>query len=62
MPDTPEKAESKAVAPEKPAPVSSPGRSQSQERPDVVAFKNVTKSFKEGGSARVAIQDINFVV
>src|SRR5204863_9882695 len=31
-------------------------------RPDVVVFKNVTKSFKEGASARVAIQDISFVV
>jgi len=31
-------------------------------RPDVVAFKNVTKSFKDGATSRVAIQDISFVV
>src|SRR6266581_6390061 len=32
------------------------------ERPDVVVFKNVTKSFGEGADAKVAIQDISFVV
>src|SRR4051812_34006445 len=31
-------------------------------RPDVVVFKNVTKSFGEGAKAKVAIQDISFVV
>src|SRR2546426_8307457 len=30
--------------------------------PDVVVFKNVTKSFGEGPDAKVAIQDISFVV
>jgi NitT/TauT family transport system ATP-binding protein len=30
--------------------------------PDVVAFKNVTKSFGSGHGAKVAIQDISFVV
>jgi len=32
------------------------------ERPDVVVFKNVTKSFGEGPNAKVAIEDISFVV
>src|SRR5262245_42508783 len=31
-------------------------------RPDVVVFKNVTKSFGHGPSAKVAIQDISFAV
>src|SRR6266536_2770448 len=31
-------------------------------RPDVVIFKNVTKSFGAGLAARVAIQDISFVI
>src|SRR5215467_1120637 len=35
---------------------------QSAERPDVVVFKNVTKSFGAGPAARVAIQDISFVI
>jgi NitT/TauT family transport system ATP-binding protein len=35
---------------------------QSSERPDVVVFKNVTKSFGTGPAARVAIQDISFVI
>ncbi len=32
------------------------------ERPDVVVFKNVTKSFGSGPDAKVAIQDVSFVV
>src|SRR6266581_413500 len=32
------------------------------ERPDVVVFKNVTKSFGEGADAKVAIENISFVV
>jgi len=35
---------------------------QSSSRPDVVVFKNVTKSFGAGPAARVAIQDISFVI
>src|SRR3989441_12120158 len=31
-------------------------------RPDVVVFKNVTKKFGHGPEAKVAIQDISFVV
>ena len=30
--------------------------------PDVVVFKNVTKSFGRGPDAKIAIQDISFVV
>jgi|ERR1051326_529592 NitT/TauT family transport system ATP-binding protein len=36
--------------------------SESSKRPDVVTFKNVTKSFGVGPAARVAIQDISFVI
>ena len=32
------------------------------ERPDVVVFKNVTKKFGEGPNAKVAIEDVSFVV
>src|SRR5258705_2669215 len=35
---------------------------QSSNRPDVVVFKNVTKSFGAGPAARVAIEDISFVI
>jgi NitT/TauT family transport system ATP-binding protein len=35
---------------------------QPSSRPDVVVFKNVTKSFGAGPAARVAIQDISFVI
>jgi NitT/TauT family transport system ATP-binding protein len=37
-------------------------KTQSSNRPDVVVFKNVTKSFGSGPAARVAIQDISFVI
>jgi NitT/TauT family transport system ATP-binding protein len=51
------------VAPEKsaaPTPVSGPKKAEY--RPDVVVFKNVTKSFHLGHEAKVAIQDVSFVV
>jgi NitT/TauT family transport system ATP-binding protein len=35
---------------------------QSANRPNVVVFKNVTKSFGAGAAARIAIQDISFVI
>src|SRR5580765_3109300 len=35
---------------------------ESSNRPDVVVFKNVTKSFGSGPATRVAIQDISFVI
>jgi NitT/TauT family transport system ATP-binding protein len=44
----------KAAAPEAPAAPASP--------PDVVVFNKVTKRFGEGPEARVAIQDVSFVV
>jgi len=63
MPDHAEKSDSKPVAQEKLSPSGSHGEAKADSaRPDVVVFKNVTKSFKEGASARVAIQDICFVV
>lgn len=53
-----------------PAPVASaphpssskPAEAKPATRPDVVVFKNVTKSFGVGPAARVAIQDISFVI
>ncbi len=30
--------------------------------PDVVTFKNVSKSFGEGAEAKLALQDINFTI
>jgi NitT/TauT family transport system ATP-binding protein len=40
-----------------------PGETQLKSpRPDVVAFKNVTKIFGQGPEAKVAIQDVSFVV
>src|SRR6476646_645972 len=37
-------------------------KTQPSNRPDVVVVKNVTKSFGAGPAARVAIQDISFVI
>jgi NitT/TauT family transport system ATP-binding protein len=63
MPDSADKAEAKPAAPAKATHSVEPGQVKAETaRPDVVAFKNVTKSFKEAGSSRVAIQDICFVV
>ena len=63
MPDSTDKTEAKPPTPAKATHPPSPGAAKPEmPRPDVVAFKNVTKSFKEGGSSRVAIQDICFVV
>jgi len=39
-----------------------PGEAQPAERPHVVVFKDVTKSFGVGPAARVAIQDVSFVI
>jgi len=52
-----------AATPEK-APVPGPAAAATPAGPppDVVVFKNVTKSFGEGAGAKVAIQDISFVV
>jgi NitT/TauT family transport system ATP-binding protein len=51
------------AAPEKPAAHSAVAAPHSvPERPDVVVFKHVSKSFGEGANARLAIEDISFVV
>jgi NitT/TauT family transport system ATP-binding protein len=56
---------SPAPAPEKPphtpAPTTPP-TPQANARPDVVVFKNVTKAFGHGPNAKVAIENISFVV
>jgi NitT/TauT family transport system ATP-binding protein len=44
------------------AATSKPAEAQTSSRPHVVVFKNVTKSFGSGPAARVAIQDISFVI
>jgi len=63
MPDSADKTETKPSAPVNATHLVAPGEAKAETaRPDVVVFKNVTKSFKEAGSARVAIQDICFVV
>jgi len=51
--------ELKSPEPGVPAPAPAPGMAV---RPDVVAFRKVTKCFGEGPDAKVAIQDISFVV
>jgi NitT/TauT family transport system ATP-binding protein len=38
------------------------GSSSPAQAPDVVVFKNVTKSFGEGPAAKIAVQDVSFVV
>lgn len=43
-------------------PASGTATSAQATRPDVVTFKNVTKSFGAGAAARVAIEDISFVI
>ncbi len=51
------------VAAEKP--VSPPGTAEAKpvgDRPHVVVFKNVTKSFRDGPNSRVAIENVSFVV
>ena len=52
---------SSATASEGPAPAS-PQSSSPSAAPDVVVFKNVTKSFGPPHAAKVAIQDVSFVV
>ncbi len=43
-------------------PAAGPEKKESAARPDVVVFKNVTKSFGAGPEKKVAIQDVSFVV
>jgi NitT/TauT family transport system ATP-binding protein len=48
-------------AAEKSTATAAPSRSKAP-RPDVVVFKNVSKSFHEGPDARLALSDVSFVV
>lgn len=57
-PKTPEQKHAAA----QPTAAGKPAEVQPSSRPDVVVFKNVTKSFGAGPAARVAIQDISFVI
>jgi len=59
----PAKATSHTDPPQRPASggASEPGKT-ADARPDVVVFKNVTKSFGPAHQAKMAIQDISFVV
>src|ERR1051326_8474318 len=58
-----EKTEAKGPLAEKAAALAAAGPLKAETaRPDVVVFKNVTKSFKEGADSRVAIEDICFTV
>ena len=66
MPDDSHPSESAAPRDEKrippegsPAAPSEPGL---QARPDVVSFKQVSKSFGDGAGAKVALQDVNFTI
>jgi len=61
--NNPPAATPKAAAPAGPAAPVPPGPGPSAAaRPDIVVFKNVTKSFGHGQEAKVAIQDVSFVV
>ena len=62
MPDGAEKTEPKPALQKAIVPTTPREPKPETTRPDVVAFKNVTKSFKEGAESRVAIEDICFVV
>jgi NitT/TauT family transport system ATP-binding protein len=50
------------AAPPSSSPQSKATGTQTSNRPDVVVFKNVTKTFGSGAAARVAIQDVCFVI
>ncbi len=56
---TPSQGPASAGSPTPSAPAAEP---KAPVRPDVVVFKNVTKSFGEGPNAKVAIQDITFTI
>ena len=52
-----------AETPPDPAPPASEPKSAAPPKlPEVVAFRNVTKSFGEGEEKKVAIEDVSFVV
>ena len=58
----PAKAAPQTEAPERSASSAKEPGKTANPRPDVVVFKNVTKSFGPAHQAKVAIQDISFVV
>ncbi len=63
MSDTQPKNPGPASIPAKgPAPAASGAAPALASRPDVVVFKNVTKSFGRGAESKVAIQNVSFVV
>ena len=63
MSETPTSAPAPAATPAPGAAAGSPpAQAEPSARPDVVAFKNVTKTFGEGEDAKVAIKDVSFVV
>jgi NitT/TauT family transport system ATP-binding protein len=57
-----EASASKSTPPDKPAASSSPEAKPATNRPDVVVFNNVTKTFGRGPDAKLAIKDISFCV
>ena len=59
MPEKDNKSEHKAAETAKAEDLSA---TKSAHRPNVVVFKNVTKKFGSGSNAKVAIQDVSFVV
>lgn len=61
-PNTPKGAPDPAPkeTPVQPAPA--PSATTPASRPDVVVFKNVTKTFGQGAEAKIALQDVSFVV
>ncbi len=59
MPEKENKPEHKAAETAKAEDLSAP---KTTHRPNVVVFKNVTKKFGSGPNAKVAIQDVSFVV
>jgi NitT/TauT family transport system ATP-binding protein len=54
--------EPKPAEPREKGHATEPQDAKSTERPDVVVFKNVTKTFGNGPNAKPAIEDISFVV
>jgi NitT/TauT family transport system ATP-binding protein len=51
-----------AASPSTPVPASSAPASASESLPELVRFDKVTKSFGEGPDARIAVQDVSFVI
>ena len=62
MPDDAAKTEQTQPAGKPEAATEKSGNGTATARPDVVAFKNVTKSFRDGAASKVAIENVSFVV